>query len=95
MIQLYDPQSGGSFSFSYDTSIPAVSGFATVYGSRKVIYHFSGTLSSGSVIFYNIDFVEIPTGVYLVIPRVIDTNEEIYFLPPEDLEVINVPIDEV
>lgn len=92
MIQLFDLENGGTISFSYDTSIPAISGYMTIYGRNKTYFHFyDGVLSSGILVFENTELVILPPGVYLAIPRIVDANGELYFLPPVDLEIVSIP----
>lgn len=91
MIQVFTGETGGEISFSYDSTISASSGIVTLYGRRKQIYVLSGTLSSGLLFISKANVNQLPPGDYVVFAKIIDTNSLVYYLAPEDIEVVYIP----
>jgi len=91
VIQVFQSETGGEVSFPYDSIISASSGIATFYGRRKQNYVLSGTLSSGSLLIPKSDISQLPPGDYVVFAKVVDVYGLVYFLIPEDIEIVYIP----
>jgi len=91
VIQVFTGETGGEVSFPYDSTISASSGIATFYGRRKQSYVLSGTLSSGLLLISKATISQLPPGDYVVFAKVIDIYDLVYFLVPEDIEIVYIP----
>jgi len=91
MIQIYDPQSGGSIVIPYSDSIPAVSGYFMLYSTSNTRYRYDGVLASGTLTIEISELTSLPAGRYLVLGHLVNTTDELYFTAPEDLEIVYVP----
>lgn len=91
MIQVFSGESGGSIVAPIDSSIPAVSGFALFFGKQHVHYRLDGVLASGNLYITKSGISQFIPGEYLMLAQVVDVNSLVYFLTPQDVEVIYVP----
>jgi len=89
MLTVFQGETGGNIQFPFNNDL-AVSGYIIVVG-RNVQYRFDGTLLSGYLNVSNSGICTLPNGNYTILPQLIDFNNLVYFLEPNDLEVIEVP----
>jgi hypothetical protein len=89
MLTIFQGNTGGYFEFPVNEA-DAISGYITVIG-RKAQYRFDGELLSGYLNIPKSGISNLPNGNYTVLPQIINISNLVYYLDPEDLEVIEVP----
>jgi hypothetical protein len=82
-------ETGGYISVSYASSIPATSGYAFFVG-KGIQYRLDGFVASGQVYITRSGVSSLPVGKYEMLPQVIDSDNRVYFLTPQDVEVERV-----
>ncbi len=91
MIQIYSGETGGNVLVPVDSTIPAVSGYAVFIGRNKLQYRLDGILQSGMLVIPKLYISKFIPGDYLMYAQVIDDINLVYFLIPEDIEIVYVP----
>lgn len=92
MMTVYQGETGGTLAFSISSSVPAISGYVDIVSPARATYRFDGTVVSGylSVTRSGISSLS-PQRGYAIFPQVTDALGRVYFLTPNDLEIVNVP----
>lgn len=91
MIQVFAGETGGNILVPVDSTLPAVSGYAIFIGRNKLQYRLDGILQSGMLVIPKFYVARFIPGDYLMYAQVIDNTNLVYFLIPEDVEVVFVP----
>lgn len=91
MIQVFSQESGGFIIAPIDETIPATSGYSFFYGKQHHHYRLDGILASGHLYISKSGIGQFIPGEYLMLPQVVDVNDKIYFLTPQDIDVIFIP----
>lgn len=91
MYQIFQSETGGEIAVPFNPLIPAVSGFAILLGADRKQYRFDGRLQSGELLIAKSGIGQLPAGEYLMLAQVTDARDLIYFLTPQEVEVVYVP----
>ncbi len=91
MIQVFAGETGGNILVPVDSTIPAVSGYAVFIGRNKLQYRLDGILQSGMLVIPKFHVSKFTPGDYLMYAQVVDNTNLVYFLVPEDVEIVYIP----
>lgn len=90
MLTVFQTETGGSLSFACGAQ--AVSGYADVVTRDRRMYRFDGYVTSGYLhIPKNALATTLPPVRYTCLPQTIDASSKVFFLEPNDLEIISIP----
>lgn len=91
MIRVFQGETGGNLEFSFSNDL-ATSGYLDVVNGYRQMYRFDGTVGSGILYIAKSGIAEsLEHGQYTLLPQVIDVNNLVYFLQPDELHVQEVP----
>lgn len=88
---VFQGETGGTIPFSVDANIPAVSGYLDLVSKTRTLHRFDGALVSGAVNISRSGIGQLAPGEYVCLPQALDSDNRVYFLGPDDLQVIEVP----
>lgn len=94
MLTVFQGETGGELAFNLDTEqlTVAVSGYLDVVTPHRIMYRFDGYLLSGALQVPKSGLGQLePAEGYVLLPQVIDISNNVYFLDPQDLAIIEVP----
>jgi hypothetical protein len=91
VVVVFQGETGGAFSFSVSSIIPAVSGYVDVVDKERVSYRFDGMVSAGILSIVKSGVSNLNPGDYVMLPQVVDSSSRIYFLDVTDLQIVEVP----
>lgn len=91
MVSVFQTETGGTLDFAIPTSVPAVSGFLYVVDRSRSYYRLDGVTASGYLYIAKSGLSNFTAGDYVGLPQVIDIDNKVYFLEPEDIQIVEVP----